>query len=320
MKKQLSDILQEWMFGKLTSDEFETMRREVNSRSDNELHFLFRPLWDDPRSAEPMSTEARSRVLSHLQQTARAGTTRKWGRIAAIILLPLLIGWGGGYLLQPDIPYAQSYLTVKAAPGQKSQVTLPDGSVVWLNSESSLSYPADFGKKSRNVKLEGEGCFEVVKDEERKFVVEASQLHVCVFGTKFNISAHASNEIVSVTLLEGSVSIEDLSEKQLALLKPDQTLYYNKKNNQFSVEDVNASLSALWTENKCRFENATAEEVFKKMAYWYGLRIQVANMNTQYRYGFTIKHETVREILELLSELTPLEYMINGEEVNIVYK
>lgn len=320
MKKQVSDIVSEWMFGKLTSDEFEAMRRDVNKRSDNELRFLFQSLWDDPRTAEPMPAEARNRVLSNLQQTTRARTTRRWGRIAAIILLPLLIGWGGGYLLQPDVPYAQSYLTVKAAPGQKSQVTLPDGSVVWLNSESSLSYPADFGKKSRNVKLEGEGCFEVVKDEDRKFVVEASQLHVCVFGTKFNISAHPSNEIVSVTLLEGSVSVEDLSEKQLALLKPDQTLYYNKKSSRFSVEDVNASLSALWTENKCRFENATAEEVFNKMAYWYGLRMQVANMNTQYRYGFTIKNETVREMLELMNELTPLEYTINGEEVNIVYK
>lgn len=320
MQKSFFDILSQWMFDKLTTEEFKQMRQTMRESADPELSLLFRSLWNDPRTIETMPAEAKQKVLSQIHHRTRKPISRNWWKIASIILLPLLLGIGGGYLLRPEIPYEQSELTVMAAAGQKSQVVLPDGSVVWLNSESALSYPADFGKRSRVVKLKGEGCFEVVKDENRKFVVETEQLNVTVHGTKFNVSAHDSDDLVTVSLLRGSVSVEDRSNKQLAVLAPDQYLYYDKKSRLFRVEGGDADLSALWTENKCRFENASAEEVFKKMAYWYGLDIHVENINKQYKYGFTIKSESVREMLELINELTPLEYFVNGEEVTVRYK
>lgn len=313
-------IVSHWMFNKLPTEDFKQMRQSIRNSTDSELRIMFRLLWDDPRTLGTMPPDAKQKVLRQIEQRTNKQVPRNWLKVASIILVPLLIGLGGGYLLRPEMPYEQTELTVVAAAGQKSQVILPDGSVVWLNSESTLSYPADFGKQNRVVRLKGEGCFEVVKDENRKFVVETDQLNVMVHGTKFNVSSHPFDEVVTVTLLKGSVSVEDLSNKHLAMLVPDQYLYYDKKSHNCKVEKGEAVLATLWTENKCRFENASADEVFKKMAYWYGLNIHIENINKQYKYGLTIKNESVREMLELINELTPLEYTVNGEEVTVRYK
>ena len=320
MDTSLIKLLLQLMFGRITPGEFKRLRSAINAGSDNELRHAMQTLWDDLRTPAPVPAESNRRVLDVLDRHTRTRSYHfNWLKIASVIILPLLLTWGP-YWYFSNNQISVPDMLIMAESGQKTHLVLPDGSQVWLNSLSSLSYPADFGTKNRTVRLTGEGYFEVANDKTKKFCVETEGVNVVVHGTKFNVSAHAGSPATHISLIEGSVSIEDEKSHMLVMLTPNQTAKVNNRSMQFEIINEDTHLAALWSENKCCVENASAEEVFKRIGYWYGLNIRLENNHSDYRYGFTIKEESFREFLELINELTPLEYSINGEEVTIRYK
>lgn len=320
MKTSLIGLLSQLMFGKITPEQFKELGSILNNSSDKELESTMQALWEDPLTSLSVPEEDNQRIVAVLERHIHTKSYNlRWLKIAAIIILPLLLTWGP-YLYFSSEKMSVPDMIVMAESGQKTHLILPDGSKVWLNSGSSLSYPSDFGTKTRTVRLTGEGYFEVMKDDIKIFSVETEGVNIQVHGTKFNITAHPNAPKTDISLIEGSISVEDKAQNRLAMLMPNQTFKINNENLQFEIIEEDTQLAALWSENKCRVENATAEEVFKKIGYWYGLNIHLENNNTDYRYGFTIKEESFREFLELINELTPLEYSINGEEVTIRYK
>lgn len=287
--------------------------------SPHDLRRALYSVWNDDRTPVSMPEADKTKVLIHLtRQMNRSNHRIAWWKIAAAVLLPLLITWGSYWAIVQSAPTA--YMTIAAAAGQKSEVVLPDGSKVWLNSQSTLTYPTDFGLRNRNLELVGEGYFEVAHDLNKPFRVATNHIDVVIHGTTFNLSAHPSDSTVSISLLEGSVAIEDKNQSLISMLNPNHTITINRNDLHYAIVKDDVAEVSLWRHNKCCVENATAEEVFKKMGYWYGMNIQLKNSNDTYRYSFTIKNETMRELLELINELTPLEYCINGEEVTIGYK
>lgn len=308
------------MFGKISSEEFKQLRSAINSGSDDELQAAMESLWEDYRTPVPVPADRNDRVIETLgQYTHRKSYYLNWLKVASIIILPLLFSWGTYlYLTHNQTPLAD--VVIMADSGQKTHLILPDGTEVWLNSLSTLRYASDFGVRNRTVRLTGEGYFEVAKDEAKAFSVETQRVNVVVHGTKFNIASHADTPETSISLIEGSVAIEDKKHALLTMLTPNQTLKVNKENLQFELIEENTRLTALWSENKCRVEDMSAEDMFRRIGYWYGLNIHLENKGRDYLYGFTIKEESFREFLELINELTPLEYTINGEEVTIRYK
>jgi ferric-dicitrate binding protein FerR (iron transport regulator) len=277
-------------------------------------------LWEDSRTAVPVPVDSNLRIIKTLgQHTHKKSFHLNWLKVASIIILSLFFSWEA-YLYVTRAETSLPDMIVMADSGQKTHLILPDGSNVWLNSLSTLSYPSDFGSRNRTVRLAGEGYFEVAEDKTKTFSVETEGVNVVVHGTKFNITAHAGMLETNVSLIEGSVAVEDSNHHLLAMLKSNQTLRINKKNLQFELIEEDARLTALWSKNKCRVEDSSAEEMFRRIGYWYGLNIHLENNNKDHRYGFTIKEESFREFLELINVLTPLEYSINGEEVTIRYK
>lgn len=309
------------MFGKLSPDEFQQLRTESGRSSDEELQSVMEKLWNDSRTPAPLPAASKLRILDHvIKHPVPTSHSRWWSRAAAILLLPLLLAATGYWYLAQQNNSAPYEMKIIADAGQKTRLILPDGSKVWLNSQSSLTYPADFGKSHRTVRLTGEGYFEITKDQKSSFCVETEGMNVRVHGTKFNIAAHPGKSITQVSLIEGSISVENKDHLPLVTLVPRQTLRINKENQDFEIRNEDTYLSALWSLNQCRMDNATAEEVFEKIGYWYGLNIRLENKKTNYHYGFTIKEESFRELMELINNLTPLEYQINGEEVIVRYK
>jgi ferric-dicitrate binding protein FerR (iron transport regulator) len=324
MNTSLLKRLQQLMFGKISPEEFRQLRSAINSGSGNDLQPVMKTLWEDSRTSAPVPVDSNLRIMETLRQHTHKKTYRLSSRlkVASIILLALFFSWETYlYFTRGETPLADMVvMVVMADSGQKTHIVLPDGSKVWLNSLSTLSYPSDFGVKNRTVKLTGEGYFEVAEDKTKTFCVETGSVNIVVHGTKFNVAAHAGALETNVSLIEGSVAVEDSLRHLLAMLKKDQTLRINKKNRQFELIEEDTRHTALWSKNECRVENAPAEEMFKRIGYWYGLNIRLENNNKDYRYGFTIKEESFREFLELIRELTPLEYSINGEEVVVRYK
>ena len=216
---------------------------------------------------------------------------------------------------------AQFENVIIAPPGQKTQLVLPDGTLVWLNSGSRLSYNYQYSTDDRVVNLEGEAFIDVKKDTQYPFIVKAGEVDVKVHGTAFNVSTYADEENIMVALLRGKVSLLSATgQNLLTYLSPNQEAIVSKKNLSCRVESCDAEIEASWRHNLLKFDGAPVEEVWKKLERWYGVDITLSNVDTLKSYWFTIKTESLTELLEMINKISPIEYKLNGKEVTIRYK
>lgn len=210
---------------------------------------------------------------------------------------------------------------VIAPAGQKSQLILADGTQVWLNSGTKLTYDDQYSKTNRIVNLEGEAYFEVQSDQQNPFTVKAGEVEVKVHGTSFNVQAYSSEKDIIVSLLTGSVSLlRSADQELLSFLKPNQSAVISRHELLCTVTTCDAETDASWHLNKLKFEGATAENVWRKVERWYGVNITLYNNNPENKYWFSLKTESLTELLRMIDKLTPIEYQLNGEEVVIRYK
>ena len=242
--------------------------------------------------------------------------------VAAFIAL--VLGFSLSFLLngQKESWQASQFENVVMAPsGQKTQLVLPDGTLVWLNSGSRLSYNYQYSTKDRVVYLEGEAFFDVKKDTQYPFIVKAGAVDVKVHGTAFNVSAYADEDDIMVALLRGKVSLLSATDqKLLAYLSPDQEATVSKRSLSCRVESCDASIESSWHHNLLKFDGTPAKEVWKKLERWYGVDIALSNVSPSQAYWFTIKTESLTELLEMINKITPIEYKLDGKEVTIRYK
>lgn len=242
--------------------------------------------------------------------------------VAAVIAL--VLGFSLSFLLngqKESWQASQFENVVMAPPGQKTQLVLPDGTLVWLNSGSRLSYNYQYSTQDRVVNLEGEAFFDVKKDTQYPFIVKAGAVDVKVHGTAFNVSAYEDEENIMVALLRGKVSLLSADSQQLlTYLSPDQIAAVSKNNLSCQVTLCDAETESSWHHNLLKFDGAPAKEVWKKLERWYGVDIALSNVSPSQAYWFTIKTESLTELLEMINKITPIEYKLDGKEVTIRYK
>lgn len=169
------------------------------------------------------------------------------------------------------------YNTMSTPKGRQFQLVLPDGTKVWLNAASSITYPASFSGKSRDVKITGEAYFEVAKMKEMPFMVKiADKGSVKVLGTHFNINAYDEEKVIKTTLLEGSVEASTLRgnivDKQI-ILKPGQQAKIGSGGNLELQEDVNTDQVMAWKNGLFNFDNAGLEEIMRQLSRWYDIEV-----------------------------------------------
>ena len=204
-------------------------------------------------------------------------------------------------------------------PGQKTMVILPDSSLVWLNSGSSLKYNGDFNIKYRELVLEGEAFFDIKRNETKKFIVRTGILSVQVYGTSFNIKNYEDDNFQEITVSEGRIGIYNKT-KELKQLIPGQQGILNKSTNQLTILKTEPQIVSSWKDNELRFDNTPLDEVVKYLERWYGVNINIdATMVGKHNYTFKIKTESLTEILEKIKVMTPIAYEINGKDVKIRY-
>lgn len=193
--------------------------------------------------------------------------------------------------------------TIQVPKGGKYQVTLPDGSRVWLNSLSKLEYPLAFKKESRKVKLEGEGYFQVSKismDNKRiPFEVESSMQTIEVTGTQFNISAYPEDAHEVSTLVEGSINVHVGSSK--ISLKPNQQSINNA--GKLVKKDVDVSSYIAWKENKFLFYETELRDVMKGLSRWYDIEVSYqGHIEPTYFYGEIGREKNLSEVLRMIEK------------------
>lgn len=201
--------------------------------------------------------------------------------------------------------------------GNKKLITLPDGSTVVLNADSKLTYSSDF-KENRTIKLEGEGFFEVVRDENHPFTVITENIATTALGTSFNIKAYKENPDIQVTLATGKVRVQNSIDQSQFVIQPGEAVYFSEDENTFEKNKVDLSHSLSWKEGILQFEKTPFNLVVEDLERWYGVEIKVIGDKKlpEYKCSGTFKpHEYLSNVLKVLSYSVDFEYKINGNEV-----
>lgn len=268
-----------------------------------------------PDNFSPNKEIAWNKIESRITPVSRGfGFVKRAGRIAAVLVGMASCIWMGSKI---NIPEKVSYSQIMAPKGQKTRLCLPDSSWVWLNGGSTIRYSSNFNKKSREVIISGEGFFDVRKNTQKQFVVRAAGLDVKVFGTSFNVKAYHEDNTVEVGLKSGSVRL-DKSNNKLTMLKPGQKAIYNKERGVVSVNRADMSLVSAWTNDELVFDGTPFCDVVKYLERWYGVKIEMEpELVGKHNFTFRVKTETLRELLELIKVMTPIEYEVKGGDVAI---
>lgn len=243
----------------------------------------------------------------------------RWTTAAAVLVVVFLTGMGlGDGFFKPSGKL--SYTKIIAPEGNKTQIVLPDSTYVWLNSGSELQYSSDYSAQNREVRMKGECFFDVVKDASHPFVVRGSKFQIKVFGTRFNVNEDAAKNTADVTLVSGKVEVFNLDNKPVSELIPGQQLVYNQGIYHLQKAENMEALTA-WLNNMLIFDNQPFEEVIHYLEKWYGVKIHLDHtLYYSHNYTFKVKTESLREVLQLISVITPIEYQIEGEQITIKYQ
>lgn len=238
---------------------------------------------------------------------------------AAILVLALALDGLYRYFGKADVlpPTEELVLQqVKAAFGTQSRVELPDGSVVDLNSGSTLSFPVSFENKAiRKVQLSGEGFFKVAKNNQQPFIVEANKLEIKVLGTSFNVECYANNPSATVALVEGSVVLQRKTgnqEVEIARMLPNDVAVYKQTGDVVNVTtEKDLHKYTAWKDGKIVFVNDPVQIVIQKLSNWYNVDIELADPRLEkYRFTGTFINEPLEQILSIMNLTSQMSYTI----------
>ena len=195
-------------------------------------------------------------------------------------------------------------------------VVLPDGTRVSLGTRTSFSYDSRYGKSERIVQLEGEAYFEVAKDTTLRFIVKAGEMEVEALGTTFNVKAYQEDRELTTTLFEGKVRTS--VGKDEVILKPDESLSFDKSSRRMIVSDDLAAYARMWKDNELVFKGATMEEVAVMLDRLYNVKVRFASEKVKhYRFSGVIKNNSLDNVIELISLTAPIMYKKVGGEIII---
>ena len=251
------------------------------------------------------------------------GSSVVWGvftKVAAVLSIPLALYffitmYTGSEGVVAENLHVESNQIYTVENGVKGKVTLPDSTVVWLNSGTALALDNDFHIK-RQVSLSGEAYFDVKADKKNPFYINTGKgVTVKVTGTEFNLSCYNDQNDVKLCLVEGSVE----------LLSGKKTIYRMTEHEEVSILNSNvaptktgAELRTAWMQGRLLFDNTPMEEVVKRLEKWYGVQIVVEDSNI-YKSSFTgdFQSESIIQVLELMKITSAVNYKVEGREVRI---
>lgn len=277
-----------------------------------------------PRPPKEHSAEKSfSRLMARIQPDnnsidifrQRANRYRIWMAAATVAMLIAMSGWM--YNIVSDSEPA--FIVASNNTGIVQKVTLPDGTIINLNTCSRLTYPESFSGKSREVFLDGEAYFDVAHDKRHPFIVRAGELKIRVLGTKFNVNASTLVPQITATLIEGS--IEAVTGKKNILMKPNQQLKYDTSSGRVSLTELtNASREIRWTQNVWVLSDTPLLDICQRLEQQFNIKIIIMNdeLIGKSFTGEFYTNESLESILKTMQISTPFEYEYKGK--NIILK
>lgn len=255
---------------------------------------------------------------------------------ASIALIFYFTGIFDNSALSGVQPLAREVNEISTRPGSKSRIQLPDGSTVWINAGSKITYDKSFGGELREVTLSGEAFFDVVHDADRPFIIHASAIDIRVLGTAFNVKAYPEDAKTETSLIRGRIEVSFRNRpNDKIILTPNEKLVVDNQRSADSVQQDNAlPLMAInklkinptdstvaetqWVENRLVFNDESLEDLVVKMERWYGVEIEIRETFLKgKRFTGNFQNENIEQAMEALAISYPFSFERNGNKIFI---
>jgi transmembrane sensor len=302
-----------------------TEGEEQQLLSNPEVEGMMKEQWENPEIENPNYPKPdQYRVLAAIyRRIARKANYKTpmrtlYVRIMAVAAAAAILLSVGTFLWYEGSFVSKDIVTVTAPIGVKAEVFLPDGSRVWLNSGSSITYSKNFDNKTREITLDGEAYFNISHNPLRPLIVKTKTANLEVLGTRFNIVSLPSLDIWEATLISGSVRVftSGKNSSKSVSLKPGEKAIWSKQVSNFSVQQANTTNITRWVNNQLMFENETFGSIAKQIENTFGVQIEIPQrMSQQYRFTAKFSDESVYEIFNLLKLSAPFNFSIQGNKV-----
>lgn len=319
--KQYIDLFEKFLHNRATEDETGQLRAIIRSNGNMQRIFEDKLAMSDPS----MDDGVKKRIFENIRQGIRAKERtipihRNWKRAlqwAAILILPVVSALSVYYFTQ-DTDNSRQPTVITARNGEKAEVVLPDGSKVWINSGSTLTYEKSFNRKKRPVYLEGEAYFEVAKNTKRPFIVKTQSMDVQAIGTAFNVRSYKSDQHVSAILLEGKVKVTASGKE--TTLNVNQRATFDRYSNLLTTDEVRASRFIEWKNGNIYFNNQTFNDIALTLSRIYNVNIQFASEELRpMRFSGTLGSSGIKNALDILSLASPMYYDVKDTTI-ILYR
>ena len=315
----------------------EAIRLLAEKPGDEDIDQLMKEHWKEKSTRKMPNEKEFSIILDHIHhrinliEEKKIGTLHRKGvvkgkyakvitilsKVAAVLFIPLMVSSLLYFTKQinnnnnnKSISYSEVYTPMAA----KTKFILPDSTVVWLNSGSTLNYPTAFTGKTREVVLSGEGYFEVSENPDVPFIVKTAKMNVTALGTSFNVMAYPGDPEVTTTLVTGKVKVNKLSAGTYLHLDPSDQVVKDVITGKMVVSQVDTYYYTSWKDGKLIFRNEPLEIVAHKLERWFNCTIYIKDNGLQnFRYTGNIEMETLREVLELINITTQVKYTYKQE-------
>lgn len=306
------ETLLDWMRQEDNLPEFEAVKNEWKKEVIQEpIPLQYEQSWNNIQGAMLGS------VQSNLQ---RAQRTLYFIRIAAILVVLLLIPSLVFFYTRTKENTPLTYTTVSADLGQISKVLLPDSSVIWINSGSTIKYNNRFSTSNRDIELVGEAYFQVHKNKELPLIVNSQDLNVKVLGTEFCVSSYPEENTIHVILEKGKVELSsDVNKDFIQQMNPGEMAIFNKEKNTLSLSTVNTGMYTSWKDGLINVYNLPLSEVVIKLERRYNQKFVVDKAIKDLPFTFTIKNEDLHSILRLMEKITPIDAVQKGNIIELKY-
>ena len=320
MDQQITALFRKYLSNSATADEMKKLDEWIASNED--FHDWLENQVDN--SSAEMDAEKQADILAKIHEKIAVQSKQKfvlpgWAKTVAAVALIVLMAVSAAIYFRSNQPNMIQYAEIGALRGQKASVTLPDGTKITLNSESTLKYSTNYNQSDRAVELVGEAYFEVAKNKKIPFVVKAGKLEIEAKGTAFNIKAYPTDNSISTTLTEGKIEVK--TPVDVLNMIPNERMEYNNTDQTFrklTLTDAEGSIG--WLNDELSFENATLAEVVANFSRIYNIDIQFASESIkEQRFTGKINNNSLLSVLRIISLTSPIRFE-QKDSVVILYE
>lgn len=321
--KNIEQSIQHFVQGIANADEQKQVYTWMKENpAEKERVFRDKDLWDASLLSSEKLEVLENREWAKLNESINHSGKRKvvsfkeFVQVAAIIVFTLGLGWMSHYFYSNTIANRNIEIrTVEAIKGQIKEVFLADGTHVWLNADSRLSFPSNFTNKTREIELHGEAYFEVTSNEKNPFLVKTGNHTVKVTGTKFNICEYPGDKMIETTLVEGKVKI--ITGDLFKDLQPGEQSTFYTETAEVLIGEKDFDIYTAWREGRYEFRNEPVTKIFQIMERWWDVEIEYNETAFKHEYisGVLRKHKPIKQHFEVINELVPIKFSIDYDKI-----